>query len=288
MRRKSPWILTVTAALAFAAFIPVPALAQGGGAAEESGEPPPRTVVPARRVDPTTPAPEAERRPQPPPRYQPRPAAGYPSGLSSANCDLPGGCPDSGKVPEGAITLEQLDAMRRGETYAPPAAPPVLPPAALPQPAPPAPPAYAAPAYGETVYESSKDKPVVPRHYIPGVSDRPPAYPAPAPAQAQPYTPPAPMPRTAPPAVAPAPAAPPAYPHAAPKSDLPGYSPPPTQPGSIRLEDLTPQSDAGYAPPKEKAPARRPPPPRQMDEVERIKPAPSPDEVERPPSRWEQ
>ncbi|MBN1283691.1 MAG: hypothetical protein JXA24_07980 [Proteobacteria bacterium] len=295
---------------------------QGGQTITESTEPPPRTIIPEKKAPSAQPRPYQERSysgPSYQPQYQPMPYGHGYHGAGSTKCDLPGGCDTA--VPEGAVTLEQLDARRSGaaapapvpaQRYTPPPPAPMPPPQySTPAPAPapaqryvaPAPQKTPAPAYEEPIYESSKDKPVVLRHYIPGVSDTMPVYPGAAPSPAQRYAPPppapAPMPSPAPkyaaPAPAPAPMPAPAPSYGPVKSDLPGYSPEPLPPGTIRLEDVkSPQS--GYVPPPKgagpaPAPAYDTAPARQMDQYEEIPARAAPDsdlEVQRPASRWKQ
>ncbi len=286
---------------------------QGSETVTETTEPPPRTIIPEK---PTTPAKPAEPKPAAKSHSAPKSYStpksysgqGY-SGYGSVKCDLPGACDEA--APAGAVTLEQLDARKGGASKpAPVQAPAYVAPAPVPAPAPaPAKVAVPVPAPAKataqaqergSIYESSGDKPVVLRHYIPGVSDKMPVYPgssrAPAPAPTYPAPVPAPAPAPAPapkiaaPAPLPAPQAMPTPPasYGAPKSDLPGYVPEPVPQGAVRLEDVkAPQS--GHVPQSKKTappPAVSPAPVKQVDDFEQVGAPDSDLDVQKPPSRW--
>jgi len=296
--------LMIAFAVATVLFAAAPLLAQtqvtGQGAktiAETTEEPPPRTIIPGQKA-PSGPPQAVEQRPAqtyatPPyqPTYQPRSGTTYgSSGYGSAKCDLPGAC--EAAAPPGTVTLEQFDARKGGAPAAPKPKKEAPPPAAAPAPA-----QAQAGAAAEPIYESSADKPIIMKHYVPGVSDKMPTYPAAAPAPAYPapaptYAAPAyPAPTYPPPAPAPAPrvaapaAPPPSY--GPPKCDLPGACDVAPPPGAVRLEDVGSRG-AGYVPPQQKTVQPQAPavqsqqPAGQVDQFEEI----GPSDVQKPPSRW--
>ncbi len=327
MRHASTFKLISTAsALALAFLVSMGALTiaegqEGSSTISETTEPPPRTIIPEQKSRVSRPARTKRRHTTPASRPKRVREDGSPSvsGRSYTKCDLPGGCEP--ELPPGAITLEQVDALRSGGTPVPyhaPAPTPVIEPLPMAPPAPmPTPRPYVAlvagPAVGGgAIYESTRNQTPVLRHYIPKVSDSlprvggPAPAPAPIPAPAPAPTPlPAPEPYAAPapmliPAPAPAPVAPatvkPSPMAGGYKSDLPGYEPEPLPPGTMRLEDVRAPGQ-GYTPPPAVAPAPDPlpysaPPPapmQQADQFEEVRPPSMPGgDPQQPPSRWEQ